>query len=139
MPKLKSTTIFENNFWPQWKTSKTCRKISVCWKFGDLTFNTGDTGYISHNWKQQYEQLHWDLWIQNDGDSIRNSYTHNCIITIYLRIWTNENNFEQMKIILITWYIALQKLSTFKIKSTFKSVLKKKYLQKVLKKYLQNE
>ena len=39
-PKLKPTTIFENNFWPQWKTSKTCRKISVCWNFGDPTYNT---------------------------------------------------------------------------------------------------
>ena len=39
----------------------------------DLRLDTWDTGYISDNWEQQYEQLHCDLWIQSDGDSIRNS------------------------------------------------------------------
>ena len=41
--------------------------------FCDLRLYTWDTDYISDNWEQQYEQIHCDLWIQSDGDSIRNS------------------------------------------------------------------
>ena len=41
--------------------------------FCDLRLDTWDTDYISDNWELQYEQLHCDLWIQSDGDSIRNS------------------------------------------------------------------
>ena len=43
--------------------------LEIC----DLRLDTWDTDYVSDNWKQQYEQLHYDLWIQSDGDSIRNS------------------------------------------------------------------
>ena len=39
----------------------------------DLRLDTWDTDYISDNWEQQYGQLHCDLWIESDGDSIRNS------------------------------------------------------------------
>ena len=39
----------------------------------DLKLDTWDTDHISDNWEQQYEQLHCDLWIESDGDSIRNS------------------------------------------------------------------
>ena len=42
-------------------------------KFCDLRHDTWDTDYISDNWEQQYGQLHCDLWIESDGDSIRNS------------------------------------------------------------------
>ena len=82
-----------------WKTFKICRKlsdfqkISVFWiffsifrkfsdflkvfrffeRFCDLRHDTWDTDYISDNWEQQYGQLHCDLWIESDGDSIRNS------------------------------------------------------------------
>ena len=38
-----------------------------------LRLDTWETDYISDNWEQQYEQLHCALWIQSDGDSIRNS------------------------------------------------------------------
>ena len=41
--------------------------------FCDLRLDTWDTDYISDNWEQQYEQLHCDLWIQSDGESIHNS------------------------------------------------------------------
>ena len=41
--------------------------------FCDLRHDTWDTDYISDNWEQQYGQLHCDLWIESDGDSIRNS------------------------------------------------------------------
>ena len=41
--------------------------------FCDLKHDTWDTDYISDNWEQQNEQLHCDLWIESDGDSIRNS------------------------------------------------------------------
>ena len=39
----------------------------------DLRLDTWDTDYISDNREQQYGQLHCDLWIESDGDSIRNS------------------------------------------------------------------
>ena len=32
-----------------------------------------DTDHISDNCEQQYGQLHCDIWIESDGDSIRNS------------------------------------------------------------------
>ena len=43
--------------------------LEIC----DLRLDTWDTDYIFDNWEQQYEQLHCDLWMQSDGDSIGNS------------------------------------------------------------------
>ena len=47
------------------------------------TCDLWDTDYIDDNWEQQYEQLHCDLWIESDGDSIRNSCDV-CISIIYI-------------------------------------------------------
>ena len=47
--------------------------LKVFESFCDLRHDTWDTDYISDNWEQQYGQLHCDLWIESDGDSIRNS------------------------------------------------------------------
>ena len=65
--------------WPKWTMTMTLAMafrehpqraiLTIC----DLRLDTWDTDYISDNWEQQYEQLHCDLWIQCDGDSIRNS------------------------------------------------------------------
>ena len=60
----------------------------------DLRLDTWGTDYISDNWEQQYEQLHFDLWIQSDGDSIRNS------CDVFFVFWQIE---IQMKIGWVGW------------------------------------
>ena len=47
--------------------------MTIFESFCNQGHDTWDTDYISDNWEQQYEQLHCDLWIESDGDSIRNS------------------------------------------------------------------
>ena len=83
-------TIFDNfwqfllifdNFWMFLDLQRVLRKVfRVFESFCDLRHDTWDTDYISDNWEQQYGRLHCDLWIESDGDSIRNScdvYTKN--------------------------------------------------------------
>ena len=60
---LTILTIFDN-FWGVFRVFE---------NFCDLRHDTWDTDYISDNWEQQYGQLHCNLWIESDGDSIRNS------------------------------------------------------------------
>ena len=60
--------------------------------FCDLRLDTWDTDYIFDNWEQQYEQLHCDLWIQSDGDSIRNS----CDVLFKNGDWTLIEQFEML-------------------------------------------
>ena len=69
---LTILTIFDNfdNFW---MFSDSWGVFRVFESFCDLRHDTWDTDYISDNWEQQYGQLHCDLWIESDGDSIRNS------------------------------------------------------------------
>ena len=63
-------TIVDDNFW---KFSDFLKGFRFFESFSDLRLDTWDTDYIFDNWEQQYEQLHCDLWIESDGDSIRNS------------------------------------------------------------------
>ena len=77
--------IFDNfdNFWQFWQFLTILTILTIFdnfWgvfrvfeSFCDLRHDTWDTDYISDNWEQQYGQLHCDLWIESDGDSIRNS------------------------------------------------------------------
>ena len=49
------------------------KNIFIHVKIRSLPIDHWDTCYISDNWEQQYGQLHCDLWIKSDGDSIRYS------------------------------------------------------------------
>ena len=88
---LKSFQIFEK-FLDFLKVFRFYESFQIFWKFSDflkvfrffvnfrlfesfcdLRLDTWDTDYFFDNWEQQYEQLHCDLWIQSNGDSIRNS------------------------------------------------------------------
>ena len=89
---LQFLTIFDNfdNFWQILRFWQFFDNFFLCFQirrkfsdilgvfrvfeiFCDLRHDTWDTNYISDNWEQQYGQLHCDLWIESDGDSIRNS------------------------------------------------------------------
>ena len=92
------TIIFDDNFLWQflWQFLMTLFDDNFLWQFlmtffescCDMRLDTWDTDYISDNWEQQYEQLHCDLWIQSDGDSIRNS----CDV-----LKTYSNNLDQKR------------------------------------------
>ena len=96
-------TIVDDNCWFSdfWKVFRFLENFQIFGKFlnflkvfrffgifCDLRLDTWDTDYISDNWEQQYEQLHCDLWIQSDGDSIRNS----CDV-----LKTYSNNLDQKR------------------------------------------
>ena len=70
------------SFWQLW----TVLKFWHLWQWFFYHFDIcdiWDTDYISNNWEQQYGQLHCDLWIESDGDSIRNS----CDVFIWMFLW----------------------------------------------------
>ena len=84
-------TIFDDNFCWQLLMTIFDRFLEVCSlqkivrffeSFCDLRLDTWDTDYICYSSEQQYEQLHCDLWIQSDGDSIRNS----CDVCVAIRL-----------------------------------------------------